>query len=134
MAVVGAQAAGRLGSEAARTSVTRVRGGGLSAILLLSLALCLVGYVLADAIGRPALVQCAVALILLGLLRGWISLNRSALTTGSAGIAGSTPRVSLIRVPLSRRGHAVRSQPAPDPPHAADEPLVKDPALHTSLR
>lgn len=134
MAVVGVQTVGRRGSKAARTSVNGLKRGGLYAILLFSLALCLAGYVLVNEIGHPKLIQVAVALILLGLLRGWISLNRSALTTESAGTTVTTPPFSLIRVPLSSRGRAVHPQPAPESPHGADQPLIGDPVTHISLR
>lgn len=99
----------------AQAGATQPKWGGLYAILFLSVGLCLIGYRVASGIGRPALVQCAVVLIVLGLLRGWIGLNRSAPVAESNETTSSTPPVSVLRIALSRQSQSVRPTPAPEP-------------------
>ncbi len=112
----------------------RVKWTGLPVVLALSLGLCLIGYQVANRIGHPTLVQAAVVLLVLGLLRGWVCVNRPALSDASTQRVDSTPPVSVIRLALSPQGRRVRSQPDGEVSREGHRPLVGDRAAHSSLR
>jgi len=98
--------------------------GMLYAILLASVALVWIGSHFEAIMGRPALLQSAVVLTILGLLFTWTRLHRSFLLAQS----DATPPVpahpfTILRVPFSRTPDATRRRQAPEAQPAAHSPL-----------
>lgn len=109
--------------------------GALFAILPISGAVCLLGYLLATAVGRAILLQSAAAVIVLGLLFAWTRANRSLLHAEAHGAErASERRFSVIRVPFPAGSHVARRQSNELPAAKPGPPPAARPAVHASLR